>query len=520
MNSKKNNSHYDIDNNASNMGGKKEDFLSSILGNWKANTKNKQKNKQKTLEEDDALAKLSTLDEKTINLRKKTISRVVYVALFLSIGMFILTGLVKTYKIISNGESRKVVDTKVQDVKLEINSFTKWQENKDQEVLGLSTDIKNVETSLNQKIETIQGSLSKEINTTKETISENINLLQKNNAELLSNTLTEIKEEIKKASVETKSYANQKNIDIEKKIAEIEVKAQAAIDKKIIDKKIDFSKLALPPLPSSNTKKENKKEKVVVKREMVEVEELIGEPDKIEISTLEEDNVIEEVKEELPTFTLMPGFSKAILVTGADIPTLSKGEDVARALWLSTSGDTLIANGHSVNIEDCLIQANGTGNFASGVAEIRLSRMTCSAYNDKGEYFKISSAVKGWVYGEDGKYGLKGRLVSKEGEIIKKALPLTFLEGAINALENSTSEAATGSIQNAMGSATTSTASNTLDKFSDYYLKILESLNPTIELKAGREVTIAFAGEEPLKFEKYTPADINYFENKGLNYGE
>jgi hypothetical protein len=46
-------------------------------------------------------------------------------------------------------------------------------------------------------------------------------------------------------------------------------------------------------------------------------------------------------------------------------------------------------------------------------------------------------------------------------------------------------------------------------------LKILESLNPIIEIKAGREVVVAFSGGEKLQLEKYTPIDINYFEDKG-----
>ena len=71
-------------------------------------------------------------------------------------------------------------------------------------------------------------------------------------------------------------------------------------------------------------------------------------------------------------------------------------------------------------------------------------------------------------------------------------------------------------IQDSFTEGTTKTASTTLDIFSDYYLMILEQLNPTIELKAGRETTIGFEGGEVLQLEEYTPADVDFFEKRGF----
>lgn len=124
---------------------------------------------------------------------------------------------------------------------------------------------------------------------------------------------------------------------------------------------------------------------------------------------------------------------------------------------------------------------------------------------------------------------LKGRLVTKEGELIEKAIPLALLEGAIKALENSTKSNSTiytypgsstgtstmNNIQDSFAEGTTNRFDNS-DKFSDYYLMILEQLNPTIELKAGRETTIGFEGGEVLQLEEYTPADVDFFEKRGF----
>ena len=532
MNSDKHSS-YDIND------APKSDFLSNILLNWKDKFKpdhKKKDNVQETpINEEDALSKLATLDEKTENLRVKTRNRFVGVALFLSIGMFIITGLVKTYSILTKEQNREIVKTKVQDVKLEINGFTKWQEIKDQEVGQLGADIKHVETSLTEKIDTIQTSVSKDLNETKLSIAENLQVASAENKELLNSTLSDIKKEIKSVNQESKQYADEKSMSIQEKIAQVENRTKELL-KKQSESKLDISKLELPALAQDGKKAQPEQQyktppkKAPIIRE-IEVEESIGEAVVLDFSTLPVDDN-SSLKDKIPTFTLMPGFSKGMLVTGADVPTLSQGADVSRVVWISATGDTLIANNHTANVKECLIQGAATGSFASQIAEIRLTEISCSAVNENGEYYKIKSAVKGWVYGEGGKYGLKGRLVSKEGEIIKKAIPLAILEGAIKALENSTQSSNTyispygtttqtsginmsqGTLESSMAKGTTNTAKKTLDKFSDYYLKILEQLNPVIEILAGREVTIAFAGGETLKLEPYSPTDVNFFENK------
>lgn len=517
----------------------KSDFLSNILLNWKEKFKSDHKKKDNVQEtpinEEDALSKLATLDEKTENLRIKTRNRFMGVALFLSVGMFIITGLVKTYSILTKEQNRPAIETKVQDVKLNINGFTKWQEIKDQEVGKLGIDIKHVETSLTEKIDTIQTSVSKDLNETKISIAENLQAASQENKELLNSTLSDIKKEIKSVNQESKQYADEKSMSIQEKIAQVENKTKELI-KKQSETKLDVSKLELPSLVQDNKniqsaqQYKNPPKKIPTVRE-IEVEEAIDNIVTLDFSTLPlDDNST--TKDKIPSFTLMPGFSKGMLVTGADVPTLAQGTDVSRVVWISATGDTLIANNHTANVKECLIQGAATGSFASQIAEIRLTEISCSAVNENGEYYKIKSAVKGWVYGEGGKYGLKGRLVSKEGEIIKKAIPLAILEGAIKALENSTQSSTTyvspyggttqtsgvsvspGTLSSSMAQGTTNTAKKTLDKFSDYYLKILEQLNPVIEILAGREVTIAFAGGETLKLEPYTPTDVNFFENK------
>ena len=504
------------------------------MTNWKNLFKNK-----KSLNNDDndavlvdPLSELTTLDQRAANLRKKTLKRAILTMFLLSFGMFMTVVIYKTGVRVLRENQRQEVPTKVQNLKLEINSMSKWQEIKDQQIQELGETIKDVNQTVDKKITDFHTAISQELDANNKSINESLKVLQQSNKEALSETLNEIKSEIQNASSESKQYTDQKNLTISEKISQIE-------SKKSKEPSLDFNKVQLPQgsqsqnqaqQPNTVTNTPLGTQQLLVQKEKVIqiVEEDMGEGGSLDYATTitKENNETDK----LPKMTLMAGFQRATLITGADVPTLQKGNDLTRTVWFSTTGDMLIANGHTENIKECIIQAAATGNFASASADIRLTKISCSAVDENGKYYKLVGNVKGWVYGENGKQGLKGRLVTKEGELIEKAIPLALLEGAIKALENSTKSNSTiyaypgstsgtstmNNIQDSFAEGTTKTASTTLDKFSDYYLMILEQLNPTIELKAGRETTIGFEGGEVLQLEEYTPADVDFFEKRGI----
>lgn len=481
-------------------------------------------------QENDALSELSTLDNKVSELRKKTLRRIYTVIGIFSIGMFIMLVLVKFGIVMWKESKRPEVPTKVQGLTLEVNSLNKWQEMKDQQIKELGDDLKSVEANVTTKMDELQKTISTELNSTQANVNESLIVLQSSNKQVINEALTDIKNEIRNMGEETKQYTDQRNLTISEKIAQIE------------SKKGESAKLAvLPPLPplqnSGNATQtipngipSQPSQKVPqVPQYMEEDINDASNASALDFSTIATKDT--NSSDDGIKMTVMAGVQKATLVAGADVPTLQKGNDLTRVVWLSTSGPMLISNGHTENIRECIIQAAATGNFATGSADIRLSKISCSAIDEEGKYYKLVGSIKGWVYGENGKQGLKGRLVTKEGELIEKAIPLAILEGAIKALENSTKKGSTiyaypgsgtsststmNNLQDSFSEGATKTASTTLDKFSDYYLMILEQLNPTIELKAGREVSIWFEGGEQLKFEEFTPADVDFFEHKGL----
>jgi len=104
------------------------------------------------------------------------------------------------------------------------------------------------------------------------------------------------------------------------------------------------------------------------------------------------------------------------------------------------------------------------------------------------------------VVGEDGKAGMRGRLISKQGQILANALLAGIGSGIGQAFQNS---ATTQSIS-PLGSTSTvnqgqqfkngisSGVGKTLDRLSQYYIDLAEKLFPVIEIDAGRTVEVVF----------------------------
>lgn len=253
-----------------------------------------------------------------------------------------------------------------------------------------------------------------------------------------------------------------------------------------------------------------------------------------QISTLErfeEDNITK--TEETLEFTMQAGFAKGTIVNGVTTQTLQYGKSQPEPIFISLDSTVAMANSFLGDARDCLLMGTVSGDFGSSRAKIRLSKISCSMQNNNDEMEYIDAPIDGWIFGEDGQNGLKGRLITKEGDIISKAIPLGLLEGAIATLSASPvllTDGNTGTSTTALSAANpndvvsmqaaqgfTSGGTKVVEKIAEYYVKLLDSLNPMVEIKAGRTVTIAFKGGEKIKTSKYRPINVNYYDGEDDN---
>jgi len=106
--------------------------------------------------------------------------------------------------------------------------------------------------------------------------------------------------------------------------------------------------------------------------------------------------------------------------------------------------------------------------------------------------------IQGTVYGEDGKVGLRGRLVTKQGQMLANALLAGVVSGIGQGLATSSTEYSTS----ALGTVATANGSEAyraglgngvgkaLDRLAQYYIKLAENTFPVIEVDAAREVDV------------------------------
>lgn len=486
--------------------------------------------------EDNPLDGLKSAETRNKERRSQIKRRIALVAFLVPMIFFILQVLIKTFNLYYAQYDEKEITKTIpkEDVKLEINTFTRWQDLKDKQDEELNSKF----DGLNKQVLEVKQEFVKGLSDLSASSKSDMNELNKN----IINTL-EKNAEVTKMQLEEVSNQSAENVrNVENKFDEKLDTVQKIVSTKLSDlkdnvnsnsSKSDISLPNLPPLNDKNITNIPSKDTIFTKNSVKEMphEEIIEEEVAVSsygVNSLSSIKAPEKPTEEnkMPSFTLMPGFAKGVIVGGADVPTMTTSTTDPKPIWISVSSDQLIANNDTTNMKDCLIRGTAVGEIASSRARIVLSELSCSLTDIDGNKYKIIKPVKGVVYSEDGKLGVKGRLVSKEGEIIEKGIPLAAIEGAMSMLSKTDNyilpNGTTAKSQQAnpladFATSGGSSSSKVLQKFSEYYLKILEELNPYIEIKAKRLVTIAFQGGEILTPEKYETFDVDYFEKKDFD---
>ncbi|QLQ32055.1 MAG: conjugal transfer protein TraB [Candidatus Thiothrix singaporensis] len=204
-----------------------------------------------------------------------------------------------------------------------------------------------------------------------------------------------------------------------------------------------------------------------------------------------ENRRLQDIRQYLPTGS----FVKATLLSGLDAPTGGQAQSNPQPVLLRLVDDGTLPNQFSSRIRSCHLTAAGYGDIASERAYLRLERMSCVLRDGK----VVDSPIKGFVTGEDGKAGMRGALVSKQGQMIAKAL----VSGVAGGIGSGISEA----YSSISTSATTGTVTTvepgkigqfgvangfgkTLEKVADWYLQRANETYPIIEVASGRSVDI------------------------------
>jgi len=187
-------------------------------------------------------------------------------------------------------------------------------------------------------------------------------------------------------------------------------------------------------------------------------------------------------------------FAKAVLLSGLDAPTGGLAKTNPQPVLLRLLDPGTLPNRYRSHIRECFVTAAGYGDLASERAYLRLEKLSCVL--NEGRVLEVS--LKGFITGEDGKAGLRGRLVSKQGQLIARALISGIAGGIGSGVAQSYTSLSTNALGNVQSVDPAKIAqygfangfASALDRISKWYLDRANEVYPVLEVDAGRTVDV------------------------------
>lgn len=214
-----------------------------------------------------------------------------------------------------------------------------------------------------------------------------------------------------------------------------------------------------------------------------------------------------------PTYIPAASLFSATLITGMDAPTNVGAQRQPFPTLARIRKETILPNNFTADVVDCHVLMEGYGDLSSERAYLRGTMISCLATDGS----VLEASFPAYAVGEDGKVGVRGRLVSKQGAILAKALVAGTLQGISEAFDTkpvpilNTSGSGNTSVDVFQGAETLRSAAvggigSALDQLAQFYIQQAQAMYPVIEVDAGREVDLISSGGITVQFRRVTAA--------------
>lgn len=195
----------------------------------------------------------------------------------------------------------------------------------------------------------------------------------------------------------------------------------------------------------------------------------------------------------LPSGSIISG----VLLTGLDAPTGKGAMKDPVPVLIRVKKEAILASRYRADVRECFILASGTGDLPSERAYLRAESVSCITRDKQ----VVDMKMQAYIVDSDGKAGLRGRVVSKQGSALAKGIIAAFADGVSKAFAGQDRVAFADSQAIDWGQAGQSSAvmgaSSALDRVAKYYLDLADTMHPILEIDAGRPVTlILIKGQE------------------------
>jgi conjugal transfer pilus assembly protein TraB len=187
-------------------------------------------------------------------------------------------------------------------------------------------------------------------------------------------------------------------------------------------------------------------------------------------------------------------FTRAILLGGLDAPTGGQSQQNPQPVLLRLVDNAVLPNRFRSQIKECFVVGAGYGDVSSERAYIRTESLSCITRSGQA----LDVPLKGYVAGEDGKAGMRGRLVSKQGQILANALLAGIASGIGHAFQQSSTSLAVSPLGTTsviepgkqLQAGFAAGTGQALDRLAQYYITLAEKVFPVVEVDAGRTVDV------------------------------
>ena len=213
----------------------------------------------------------------------------------------------------------------------------------------------------------------------------------------------------------------------------------------------------------------------------------------------------EKVTLNMPAGTILTG----VLLNGLDAATGKRARKDPFPVVVRIQHDAIMPNLFTADVKECFATLSGYGDLSSERAYLRGEKFSCITENEE----TIEIDFPSYAVGEDGKAGIRGRLVSKEGSLIAKTAFAGFLGGLAEAFGSSpvpviqTNPSSSplfqdNFTQDTLNHGVANGASAVAERLADYYMDLADQIFPVIEIDAGRKIDIVITSGIKLKIKE------------------
>lgn len=194
----------------------------------------------------------------------------------------------------------------------------------------------------------------------------------------------------------------------------------------------------------------------------------------------------------IPANTLV----EAVLLSGLDASAGVDAQGKPQPVVLRVTNFANFPNKMRGQLKSCRVGAQAWGEISSERAYIRPDTLSCV----KQDGTVLETNVKGFVAGSDGKAGVRGKVIMRDGPMLTRS----FFGGLLSGLGKGTSSALGTTSVSPLGSTTSTQGAdilksagaegvgNAFDMIAKYHIKRANQYHPIIQISAGQSVDIVF----------------------------